>query len=104
MHGCIDRARQTGSHLLGAVGQPEDEMLDGHGAVRAPTNAYGGLKHQTHILVSYHSRRVRARIWKGSGSVVPAANLGHHRHEHLRGGRYPLLQERLQDRVVQYKN
>jgi hypothetical protein len=38
-------------------------MLDGHGAVRAPTNAYGGLKHQTRILVSYHSRRVRARIY-----------------------------------------
>nr|ACR34667.1 unknown [Zea mays] len=38
-------------------------MLDGHGAVRAPTNAHGGL--------------------------------GHHRHEHLRGGRYPMLQERV---------
>jgi hypothetical protein len=61
-HGCIERDRQ-GPHLLGTVGQPEDEMLDGHGALRAPTNAYGGLKHQTRILVSYHSRRVRARIY-----------------------------------------
>lgn len=47
VHGCIDRDRRQGSrpHLLGAVGQPQDEMLDGHGAVRAPTNAHGGLKH-----------------------------------------------------------
>lgn len=66
MHGCIDRDRRQGSrpHLLGAVGQPQDEMLDGHGAVRAPTNAHGGLKH-ARIPVRQSMSPLRLRAYLG---------------------------------------
>jgi hypothetical protein len=93
------RSRLT--HLLDAVGQPEDEMLDGHGAVCAPTNVYGRLKNTRHISRPSDQLIPCAYLEKGSiGSRWSGTYLGHHRHEHLGGGRYPLLQERLQYRVV----
>lgn len=83
-------------------------MLDGHGAVRVPTDVYGRLtkrKKQRH-----HSRqidRISPVAWRGMGSKVNSSciwkvsgvYLWHHRDERVRGGWYPLLQERLQDRV-----
>jgi hypothetical protein len=35
--------------MLHAVGQPEDEVLDRHGAVRAPTHLYRRLKKWTSL-------------------------------------------------------
>jgi hypothetical protein len=37
--------------MLDAVGQPEDEMLDGHGAVRAPTHLYRRLENGRLLVV-----------------------------------------------------
>ena len=36
--------RQSPAYVLDAVGQPEDEVLDRHGAVRAPTHLYRRLE------------------------------------------------------------
>jgi hypothetical protein len=41
----------TEAYMLDAVGQPEDEMLDGHGAVRAPTHLYRRLENGRLLVV-----------------------------------------------------
>ena len=67
---CIERDGAGVSHLLdAAVGQPEDEMLDGHGAVRAPTNVYGRLK-----TPDTHASRPSDIRGMGSG-LIPCAFL-----------------------------